>query len=222
MHIKATIIIPIFIGGLVTMYICFNECKQEKVWDIEDVKFTNNAGKVIQSILVRRIQKNSLASSFSSLEAILDNVGSAIYVKDIETKKVLFANKMLKTTFDQEFKDGTLEDLFEKGRPVGSKGGTFEINSILRNKWYDLHYTYINWVDGRQVVLCAVNDITDKKVYQKKIEQQAYTDFLTGLYNRMCCERDLAWHIDNAKKNGLSLTKNYQDLWMESKNIMDI
>ncbi len=211
-HIKATIIIPIFIGGVVTMYVCFNECKQEKVWDIEDIKFTNNAGKVIQSILVRRIQKNSLASSFSSLEAILDNVGSAIYVKDIETKKVLFANKMLKTTFDQEFKDGTLEDLFEKGRPVGSKGGTFEINSILRNKWYDLHYTYINWVDGRQVVLCAVYDITDKKVYQKKIEQQAYTDFLTGLYNRMCCERDLAWHIDNAKKNNLLGGLLYLDL----------
>ena len=37
-------------------------------------------------------------------------------------------------------------------------------------------------------------------MYQRKIEQQAYTDFLTGLYNRMCCERDLARQIDNAKK----------------------
>ena len=211
-YIKATIIIPIFIGGVVTMYICFNECKSEKVWDIEDVKFTNNAAKVIQSILVRRIQKNSLASSYASLEAILDNVGSAIYVKDIETKKMLFANKMLKTVFDQEYRDGTLDELFESGRPVGSKGGTFEINSILRNRWYDLHYTYINWVDGRQVVLCAVYDITDKKIYQKKIEQQAYTDFLTGLYNRMCCERDLAWHIDNAKKNNLLGGLLYLDL----------
>ncbi len=211
-YIKATIIIPIFIGGVVTMYICFNECKNEKVWDIEDVKFTNNAAKVIQSILVRRIQKNSLASSYASLEAILDNVGSAIYVKDIETKKMLFANKMLKTVFDQEYRDGTLDELFESGRPVGSKGGTFEINSILRNRWYDLHYTYINWVDGRQVVLCAVYDITDKKIYQKKIEQQAYTDFLTGLYNRMCCERDLAWHIDYAKKNQLSGALLYLDL----------
>lgn len=211
-YIKATIIIPIFIGGVVTMYICFNECKNEKTWDIEDVKFTNNAAKVIQSILVRRIQKNSLASSYASLEAILDNVGSAIYVKDIESKKMLFANKMLKTVFEQEYKDGTLDELFESGRPVGSKGGTFEINSILRNRWYDLHYTYINWVDGRQVVLCAVYDITDKKIYQKKIEQQAYTDFLTGLYNRMCCERDLAWHIDNAKKNNLLGGLLYLDL----------
>ena len=210
--VKAIIIIPIFIGGVVSMYVCFNECKNEKIWDIEDIKFTNNATKVIQSILIRRIQKNSLASSYASLEAILDNVGSAIYVKDIETKNVLFANKMLKTAFDQEFKDGTLNDLFESGRPVGTKGGTFEINSLIRNRWYDLHYTYINWVDGRQVVLCAVYDITDKKIYQRKIEQQAYTDFLTGLYNRMCCERDLAWHIDNAKKQDLLGGLLYLDL----------
>lgn len=210
--VKAIIIIPIFIGGVVSMYVCFNECKNEKIWDIEDIKFTNNAAKVIQSILIRRIQKNSLASSYASLEAILDNVGSAIYVKDIESKKVLFANKMLKTAFDQEFKDGTLDELFESGRPIGTKGGTFEINSLMRNRWYDLHYTYINWVDGRQVVLCAVYDITDKKIYQRKIEQQAYTDFLTGLYNRMCCERDLAWHIDNAKKQDLLGGLLYLDL----------
>ena len=39
-----------------------------------------------------------------------------------------------------------------------------------------------------------------KERYQKRIEQQAYTDFLTGLYNRMCCERDLARIIDETEK----------------------
>ncbi|MEG1848832.1 MAG: bifunctional diguanylate cyclase/phosphodiesterase, partial [Lachnospiraceae bacterium] len=211
-HIKAMIIIPIFINGALSMSACFNECVLEKTWEIDEIKFTNNASKILQSILVRRIQKNSLASSYKSLESILDNVGSAIYVKDIATKKVLFVNKMLKENFDEEYQDGTLDELFENGKPIGNKGGTFEINHIHKNRWYDLHYTYINWVDGRQVALCAVYDITDKKVYQKKIEQQAYTDFLTGLYNRMCCERDLAWHVDNAKKNNLNGALLYLDL----------
>ncbi|MDD2971308.1 MAG: EAL domain-containing protein [Lachnospiraceae bacterium] len=58
----------------------------------------------------------------------------------------------------------------------------------------------------------SVYDITDKKVYQRKIEQQAYTDFLTGLYNRMCCERDLARHIDEAKKDGDKGALLYLDL----------
>ena len=55
-------------------------------------------------------------------------------------------------------------------------------------------------MDGREAVIYSLYDITDKKLYQRKIEQQAYTDFLTGLYNRMCCERDLARQIDQAKK----------------------
>ena len=51
-----------------------------------------------------------------------------------------------------------------------------------------------------------------KKLYQRRIEQQAYTDFLTGLYNRMCCERDLARQIDQAKKTGGEGALLYLDL----------
>lgn len=211
-HISAIMEIPVYLNNQLSMYVCFNECVREREWQIDEIKFASNAARVLQSIMIRRIQKNSLISSYASLEAILDNVGSAIYVKDIESKKVLFVNKMLKNNFSEEYKDGTLDELFEKGQPIGNKGGTFEINHILKNRWYDLHYTYIKWVDGRQVALCAVYDITDKKVYQRKIEQQAYTDFLTGLYNRMCCERDLAWHVDNAKKNGEEGALLYLDL----------
>ena len=55
---------------------------------------------------------------------------------------------------------------------------------------------------AKKANLYSLYDITDKKLYQRRIEQQAYTDFLTGLYNRMCCERDLARQIDQAKKIG--------------------
>ena len=47
---------------------------------------------------------------------------------------------------------------------------------------------------------------------ERRIEQQAYTDFLTGLYNRMCCERDLARQIDQAKKTGGEGALLYLDL----------
>ncbi len=69
-----------------------------------------------------------------------------------------------------------------------------------RERWYDLLSKEISWVDGKSAILYSLYDITDKKLYQRKIEQQAHTDFLTGLYNRMCCERDLARQIDRAKK----------------------
>ena len=54
-------------------------------------------------------------------------------------------------------------------------------------------------MDGRKVGLCTLYDITDKKLYQKKIENQANNDFLTGLYNRMRCEQDLGRYIAKAQ-----------------------
>ena len=65
---------------------------------------------------------------------------------------------------------------------------------------------------AKKANLYSLYDITDKKLYQRRIEQQAYTDFLTGLYNRMCCERDLARQIDQAKKTGGKGALLYLDL----------
>ena len=208
----AVCVLPIQIGNGVAMYSCFMDSSADKKWKTEEVKFLYDAMKILQSILTKRIQKNSLASSFASLEAILDNVGSAIYVRDTETGSPLFANRVLKSVFSEEFLSGSLDDLFDEALPESKEVGTYEVNHVAKNRWYDLHYTYINWVDGRKVSLCAAYDITDKKNYQRRIEQQAYTDFLTGLYNRMCCERDLALHIDAAKTAGTKGALLYLDL----------
>ena len=79
-------------------------------------------------------------------------------------------------------------------------------------KTYELYYTHMNWVDNRKASLCAIYDVTEKKVYQKRIEEQAYTDFLTGLYNRLCFERDMADHIDKAVHTGTKGILMYIDL----------
>lgn len=211
--INAYCIMPFFLpNSNASLYTCFFDYSEQKKWSTQDVKFMHDSVKVLQSIVTKRIHKNSLASSYASLEAILDNVGSGIYVRDIETGSALFANKIMKNTFATEFKEGTIDSILDSAIPANRSGGVYEIHYIDRGKWYDLHYTYINWVDGRMVSLCAVYDVTDKKNYQRKIEQQAYTDFLTGLYNRMCCERDLATKIDEAKRNGTQGALLYLDL----------
>lgn len=199
--INALITMPIFINGNIVMYTLFTEGRKEKNWELDEVKFLGDVTKILQSILTRRIQKNSLASSYASLEAILDNVGSGIYVRDMETKEVLFANRIFRNTFDREIKEGTIDALLDGGKRARSNATYLELHHPTKDRWYDLHYTYIHWVDGRKVSLCAIFDITDKKLYQQKIEQQANNDFLTGLYNRMCCERDLVHFIDEAKQS---------------------
>ncbi len=197
--IRAFVSLPIMLRGNVAMYLFFCETHSDRTWAMDEIKFAGDVAKILQSMLERRVARNSMASSYRSLSEILNMVGSCVYVRDIETNEVLFVNELLKHNFEEELKRGTLNELLDEARPLGVREGFYELQHIARKRWYDMHYKYIDWVDGRKVAFCALYDITDKKLYQRKIEQQAYTDFLTGLYNRMCCERDLAMQIEHAK-----------------------
>jgi diguanylate cyclase (GGDEF)-like protein len=119
---------------------------------------------------------------------------------------------MCKNTFENEIKSGAIVALFEESSRYNTASSYREVNYKERNRWYDVTSTSMTWVDGRRVVLYAIIDVTEKKQYQKKIEQQANNDFLTGLYNRMCCERDLLRIIDEAKECGGKGAVIYLDL----------
>lgn len=211
--LQAVMVFPILHQENANGMILAVNCRSRKPnWSMQEIKFASDAVKVIQSILTRRIQKNSIAGSYAALEAILDNVGCAIYVADKSTGNMLFANRKLKIEFVFELQDNSFQELLEKSVGEERVGGFFEVYQAEREHWYDLLCKEISWVDGKRAMLYSMYDITDKKLYQKKIEQQAYTDFLTGLYNRMCCERDLARQIDEAKRNGGTGAILYLDL----------
>jgi len=211
-HIKAMVSCPIFVNDKPAMYFCVEEHNRERTWMVEDIKFISDVVKILQSLLNKRIQKTSLAGSYASLQEILDNVGTCVYVKDASTGKGLFANKLFKTVFRDELEKGVIDDLMAGAKPVGVKDGYYEVEHEEKGRWYDLYHVQIRWIDGRLVDLYALYDITDKKVYQRKIEQQAYTDFLTGLYNRLCCERDLAVFVDKALNKRTQGAILYMDL----------
>ena len=156
----------------------------------------------MQSILIKRITKNSLASSYASLEAILENVGCGICVRDMLSEKILYTNQQ----FHRLFADGRFEkqqdEIFRSGNKRYGNGNFVEYYSKEDNRYFDIYHTQINWVDGRRVMLLTVYDVTDKKLYQQKIERQANNDFLTGLYNRMRCEHDVEIYIQRAREQG--------------------
>jgi len=211
-NITAFVSFPLLTQGSKKMYVTFLMIGRSRNWQVDEIKFISDAVKVMQSILTKRIQKNSLAGSYASLEAVLDNVSCAIYVRDPKDGTPLFKNRNFKNNFAAEIADGSIESLLDSGKPDGDRRGSCEISCLNGGTWYDLLSTRITWVDGRKADLYSLYDITDKKLYQRKIEQQAYTDFLTGLYNRMCCERDLARYVDDAKKNNKVGALLYLDL----------
>ncbi|MCM1161182.1 MAG: GGDEF domain-containing protein [Roseburia sp.] len=209
---KAFISIPLALDGKPAMYLYLSEEDRERIWQLEEIQFIKDMARIMQSLLVGNKRENSMAASFSLLQSVVDNVGSCVYVQDVESGKIIFTNKQLKSTFELELQNGKLMEMVQQGRPVGLREGYYEIHYNEKNRWYDLYFSYITWMDGNRVSLYVLHDITDKKIYQKRIEQQAYTDFLTGLYNRMCCERDLSVQLDKASAEGKTGGLLYLDL----------
>ncbi|MBQ9123797.1 MAG: EAL domain-containing protein [Lachnospiraceae bacterium] len=210
--IRGVMVFPLEKKGRGDMVLCLCEQDRPRLWQMEEVRFASDVSKILQSIVARRSQKTSLMNSYNSMETVLDNISCCIYVRDLETGQVLFTNRMMKTQFSAELREGTMQVLLDSAMILERRDGAYEVFYEDRGRWYDMMYTRINWVNGRLVELYSLYDITDKKIYQRKIEQQAYTDFLTGLYNRMCCERDMAWHLDDAKKRGVYGGLLYLDL----------
>ena len=205
----AIVAMPITLGSHTNLYACYIEMKKERTWQLEEMQFLSDATRVLQNILEKRIQKNSLASSYASLEEILEHVGCAIVVKNPADGGILFENQIMKYVFNTDCMNPELASILSESSDDTKEIEFYDSNS---ETWYEIHHNNISWVDGRPVALFAIYDVTDKKRYQRRIEQQAYTDFLTGLFNRMCCERDLARIIDEAKKKDGKGSLLYLDL----------
>lgn len=218
--IKAIAALPIYINDCVAMYVNFIKTEGDHVWDLEDIHFLGDVTKIIQSILEKRIAKNSLAGSYASLSKILENVGSGILVTDKKTDEVLFTNRIVDKIFAEELKRGGLSEQLRNCKKENYNSKYMEYYAEKVKRWYDLYYTELTWVDGREAVLCAMYDVTAKRNYQKRIEQQANNDFLTGLYNRMRCERDLKKYLTKMKETQQQGALFFMDL-DNFKNIND-
>lgn len=195
--ISAVVAIPIPLVDRSNIYAIYVETqKEERIWEIDELQCLSDNARILQNVIERRIQKHSLASSYTSLQQILECVGCAIIVLDNRNHEILFRNQIMNNQFPQQQMNKELEKIL---LTEYDEAGEMEFYDPITGLSYDIINSNITWVDGRKVSLFAIYDVTDKKNYQRRIEQQAYTDFLTGLFNRLCCERDLARIIDEAK-----------------------
>lgn len=199
--IRAGLFLPIEAGGRVTHYACFLEKAKDRTWGMGEIKFANDVRRILQSIIVKRSAEERISVSYASMQAILENMSCGVYVKDPASGEVLYANQRLRQSLE-----GPGGAAFRKKLRDCAEGldgdSCCELYSEGDELWFDFHRSRIDWVDGRKVYLCSIYDVTDVKAYQQKIERQANSDFLTGLYNRMRCEHDLEYFIQQTRERG--------------------
>ena len=189
---------------------------QAHAFDEEEESFAAEAVKVLDSILIRRIQKNSLDGAYASMEAVLDGMNSNVMIRDEVRRKLVYVNQAFQRTFANEIRTEELAWLWKDAAPETEEVLAYydhrEVFHEEKERWYDLMATDVRWVDGNIYRMYSLYDVTAKKQYQGRIEQQACTDFMTGLYNRMRCERDLAEMIKDALEKEQTGALLYLDL----------
>ena len=187
--LAAGIYLPITLGDKLAMYIMFQMCGVARKWTVDELTFANDVKRVIQMTLTKHVTKNSLASSYSALEQILEHIGCAVTVYDLDKHTVLYSNENYESLrITEQDRIELVDDLMHPERDLE---GSHEFYAKQSEKWLEISFSYINWVDGRKVCLATIYDLTKTKQYQKEIEKRAGEDYLTGLYNRLRCEEDL-------------------------------
>ncbi len=116
-----------------------------------------------------------LRESHDRFITVLDSLDAVVYVTDMQTYEILFANKHLKSIFGsvegkicwkvmQKGQSGPCpfctndKLLTEDGEPAGVYA--WESQNTLNDRWYDIRDRAIKWVDGRIVCLEIAMDIT--------------------------------------------------------------
>ena len=170
-NIQAAIFLPLTVNDEAAMYLCFISVGDSRQWSVSDIRFANDMKHIIHNILMKKITSNSLASSYSALEAILQNAGYGVVVADTESEHILYSNETFQQLFDNDIDRLAVQELiFDKRYSLS------ELNGYSANgsgKWFDITVAEIKWVDGRNVRLITFYDTTDIKSVQQKAEKQA-------------------------------------------------
>lgn len=147
-----------------------------------------------------------------TLKEILANVGCGICICAVEGSKILFTNQKFCSFFRENMLEKEIEQILPQNKKQGKQDSSGELYIEEEDKWFDIHRTEIEWIDGTAAILYTIYDITDNKRYQQRIEKQVNNDFLTGLYNRMRCEQDLEKCIALTRQTGGRGALLYMDL----------
>lgn len=177
---------PIFLRENVAMYV-YGVGATDK-FEAHDIAALSQIAIVIQSIASKKNFEDSLENSYKLLGEILDVVPTGIVVLDSVNKNILLMNKVAAESEAIQSAIGT-------GLAKHLETEALQFDEIYEEEtglWFDVKFNDIRWVNGQDVLMCTAFDVTQKVKNQLKIEYQANNDYLTGLFNRMKCERDLS------------------------------
>jgi len=137
-------------------------------------------GGIADRVLSMKFEKveEALKESHKTLLTVLDSIDATLYVADMTTHEILFANRFIKECFGRDIvgdicwrvfrgrdapcQDCTSDKLLDKeGNATGVC--TWEGRNPITGRWYINYDRAVKWIDGRMVRLQVGTDITRLK-----------------------------------------------------------
>ncbi len=175
--VKAYVQFPIILDDVIIGLGGFVSFKP-RVWSQEDQHILTDIAGIMNEIVIRQALETQLIISNTSFRAILDSIDDIVYVTDLETKELLYANKKLRNGYNMQENDYAGKTCWEVLRPDFKESCHFcqhhllckdnstvrhELYNSLANKWFDITDTMIEWEDGRKAVVMVCYDISKSK-----------------------------------------------------------
>lgn len=196
-------------------FLCLDDCIHHRVWSPGDIAFMQNIVKFLSDALVRKKAAEAAVLSQKSMRTVLDHMSVHILVVDPMSDTVVYTNKAFKRTFGQNFENTEKGKAYFRSlskhcdRYPGDSRATlkcksryFEFFSKDAGVWLGMQCSGVTWVDGRRMRMFTSRDVSEKHMHEEEMRRVAYTDQLTGLPNRACCEIALQDAIDKAREEG--------------------
>ena len=143
----------------------------------------------IHDITEQRRARAELEASHQRFMTVLDGLDAAIYVADLETDQILFANRAFKNIYGYDADGRNCWQVTSVCHPDPARFMAearklaphqtplelhdTELQNSVNGHWYQLRERAIQWVDGRVVRMEIATDITDRMNMEELNNQQS-------------------------------------------------
>lgn len=147
-NVKAVVEFPIWKSGEMYGFVGFDDCVGIHNWHQEEVQMLYILTGLITSILGRIWLEDETAAVDKMRESVLNGIGTLIYVTDLETNEILFANTALRNMYGDSPLTGRV--CWEALQNRTSRCRFCPVPHLLKNPGKDYEWNFFNNVFGKR------------------------------------------------------------------------